>query len=75
MCFLKILMKFYSLRSMFSQLCDATKIVMVSICMINFYIFIPILLVQSFYEKKGVNLKLIAIQMVSTVSSTETCAL
>ena len=33
------------------------------------------LLVQSFYEKKGVNLKLIATQMVSTVSNTEKFAL
>jgi len=31
--------------------------------------------VQSFYEKKGVNLKLIATQMVSTVSGTDKCAL
>ncbi len=34
-----------------------------------------ILIVQSFYEEKGVNLKQIATQMIPTVSSTEKCAL
>ncbi len=33
------------------------------------------LIVQSFYEEKGVNLKQIATQMIPTVSSTEKCAL